>query len=529
MRHPIQQQKRPSASVDIALLFTAVCLLAAYAIFRYGGNWGETDTFAFAKAIRAIQQTADLVPRGQSYPNGFGFQALSVFMINFLGITLNQWLLFVGTFIVAWLVFPAWLLFRELTASARGATLATVILFVQAEFLFPVLRGSHEKFTRGLMLFCLYLLVRSLRTRYEPKKFAGWIIAFYVAIFGLITFNSLLAISFIVATCLSLGLNWTAMRYFSRKREKNTIDPASQRLTYTVFISIGMAFLFTFYIYQPAIHHMDLFQSIWDKVAALLLDVEQQAIDPYSVVSIGWINLPVYLTVSLGNWIILLVSAVLWLKKTIFWLLKKEKPRTISEMILWSFYGAFAFIGALSVLIDFSGAIDGNLQVRSFPSFAMLAAPFIARWIIEGLDSSWGKVMRFGWVAVAILALLATLKATNEPFLSNKWLFYTQPERQAIKFADAVLEETAVWTGYDERLATAVGIEEGLDTYSITLSHDVREVDDTRNYLITDITRVRGQRLGRPLPQAVEGDSLITYDNGFAELYHIRPRTPYEP
>ena len=520
--------KRPSAQIEVLLLVIAVLILASYAVIRYGGNWGETDTFAFANAIRAIQDSAELTPKGQSYPNGYGFQALSLFMINFLGITLEQWLLVVGTFLVAWLVFPAWLLYRELTASPRGATLATIILFVQAEFLFPVLRGSHEKFTRGLMLFCLYLLIRSLRTRYDPKRFAGWLVSFYVAIFGLITFNSLLAISFIVATCLALGLNWSTMRFFSRKKEKRS-DPTSQRLTYAAFISVGMAFLFTFYIYQPAIHHLGLFQSIWDKVAALLLDVEQSATDPYSVVSIGWINLPTYLTVSLGNWLILLISAILWSKKTLFWLLKKEKPRTISEMILWSFYGAFAFIGALSVLVDFSGAIDGNLQVRSFPSFAMLAAPFIARWVMERQESGWwDKVRRFGWVVVALLVLLATFKATNEPLLSNKWLFYTEPELKAIDFADASLGETAVWTGYDERLVTAVGIQNGLDAYSITLSHELREVENTRDYLVTDITRQRGQRLGQPLPNEVGGDSLITYDNGFAELYHVRPKTPYE-
>ncbi|MEM7334924.1 MAG: hypothetical protein AAF490_22795 [Chloroflexota bacterium] len=528
MRQSRLSIQRPAAQFDILLLLMTVLVLASYAIFRYGGYWGETDTFAFANAIRAIQTSAELTPQGQSYPNGYGFQALSVFMMSFLGITLDQWLLVVGTFLVGWIVFPAWLLYRELTASPRGATLATVILFVQAEFLFPVLRGSHEKFTRGLMLFCLFLLVRSLKTRYEPKRFAGWLIAFYLAVFGLITFNSLLAISFIVATCLALGLNWTAMRFFNRKRTKKA-DPASQRLTYAALISMGMAFLFTFYIYQPAIHHLDLFQSIWDKVAALLLDVEESATDPYQVVSLGWINLPTYLTVSIGNWIILLVSAILWVSKTVQWLFTDEKPRKISEMILWAFYGAFAFIGALSVLIDFSGAIDGNLQVRSFPSFAMLAAPFIARWVMSRRATNWHRVTRLGWLAVMVLAVFATLKATNEPSLSNKWLFYFEPELQAIEFADATLEDTAVWTGYDERLVTAVGIREGLGNYDITLAHDVRQIEDTRNFLVTDITNQRGQRLARPLPVEVGGDSLITYDNGFAELYHLRPRTPYEP
>lgn len=517
-----------SAPVEILLLIVGALTLAAYAVLRYQGYWGETDTFAFTHAIRAIQETADLIPTGQSYPNGYGFQALSLFLINFLGISLVQWQLLIGTLLVAWLIFPAWLLYRELTSSPRGATLATVILFVQAEFLFPVLRGSHEKFTRGLMLFCLYLLVRSLKTRYDPQRFAGWLIAFYLAVFGLITFNSLLAISFILAASFALILNWTAVQILTRKKGKKE-DPTSQRLTYATMISIGLAFLFTFYIYEPAIHHLGLFQSIWDRVAALFLDVENQAIDPYAVVTVGWINLPTYLIISSGNWLILLVSAVLWLQKTAAWLRQKSKPRTLSEMILWSFYGAFAFIGILSVIVDFSGAIDGNLQVRSFPSFAMLAAPFIARWVIEKQAAGQHRLIRWGWVAVGFLAVLATLKATNEPLLSNKWLFYQPAELQAVQYADGALGETAVWTGFDERLVTAVGIRWGLESLDLTLTHELRQTEDVRDFLVTDITRARSLRVDQPLPLAAGGDSLITYDNGFVELYHLRPRTPLDP
>jgi hypothetical protein len=44
--------------------------------------------------------------------------------------------------------------------------------------------------------------------------------------------------------------------------------------------------------------------------------------------------------------------------------------------------------------------------------------------------------------------------------------------------------------------------------------------------MISDVTRARSVRLGVPLP--IESDSLLTYDNGQAQIYHLRPRTPYQ-
>ena len=48
----------------------------------------------------------------------------------------------------------------------------------------------------------------------------------------------------------------------------------------------------------------------------------------------------------------------------------------------------------------------------------------------------------------------------------------------------------------------------------------------TRDRLVSEVTRLRSVRLGEPLP--IEADSLRTYDNGQAQIYHLRPRTQYQ-
>jgi hypothetical protein len=44
---------------------------------------------------------------------------------------------------------------------------------------------------------------------------------------------------------------------------------------------------------------------------------------------------------------------------------------------------------------------------------------------------------------------------------------------------------------------------------------------ETRDLLVSSITRVRSQRLDADIP--IKPDDLITYDNGSAQIYHLRP------
>jgi hypothetical protein len=128
-------------------------------------------------------------------------------------------------------------------------------------------------------------------------------------------------------------------------------------------------------------------------------------------------------------------------------------------------------------------------------------------------------------VAIGVLAILSALKATNEPLLSNKWLFHQSSEIQAIDWANVHLEERSLWVGIDERLTTAYSIK--LDRQAQDVSLDAWDIaPSTRAFLLSDIIRSRTAHLEVPLP--IKADSFVTYDNGQAQIYRLRPETPYQ-
>lgn len=471
-------------------------------------------------------QEGTLIPQGIVYPNGYGFQALALSLIQFSGLSLAELQMYASRLMMVWLIIPAWLLYREFTGSNRGAALATMILLLQPEFLFVVLRGTHEKFSRGLMLVCLFLLLRSIHSGKDKARFVAFVLAFYLAGYALISLNNLLATSFIVAVVLALALIW--LLGYRMGIISGNILPIIKRLMMITLSLIVIAFVFNFYIYPPAQHDLQVLEGVSERLSRLFLQVEGTASNPYTVVATGWISLPVYFLVSLANWILLLFSASIWTYWTVtMWLLGQQRP-SLRRLLLWAFYGAFALQGALSVAVDVSGAIASNLQHRIFPSFAMLAAPVLAQWLDE-LGSVNLKKKRMGIslfaAIIGILAILSVFKATNEPLLSNKWQFYSQAEDRAIHWFENSKEKSSLWTDHDERLFAGIGINyidtdlwANLDTYAVNPS--------TRDYLVSTLNRARSLRLKQPLP--IEMDTLVTYDNGEAQIYHARPHTPYQ-
>jgi hypothetical protein len=524
---PSRPSLQISQNAQVFIIIIGVLLLSIYFLLRFHTYWGENDTSTFTTIIRDMLASGSLQPEnGEVYSNGYGYPGLVALLISMSGLTTAQMQSIAMILFMIWLVLPAWLLYREFSNSSKVATLATVILFIQPEFLFPLLRGTHEKFTRGLMLLCLFLLVRSLRSRHNLRLFTGFVVAFYLTAYAMITFNNLMAFSFIAAIGLALGLSWVALR---RQAQITWLDnPMIQRLFIIVVSLLVVTFVFTFYAYPPAQEQLHLMQSVQDRLASLLLQVEETAVNPYQVINAGWINLPVYLLVSVANWLLLLISMIIWLSQSYRWIFKRQTLPEY-ELLLWAFYGAFAFIGVLSIAIDISGAIASNLQHRVFPSFAMLAAPIVAGWLLARSrpQPGWtGRVFRFALTGlVVVLAFLSVFKATNEPLLSNNWIFYLPSEHQALRWADQNSQNSTIWTEFNERLVTSFNINNGLLENGNQLTAFILKTLSS-NYLISDVTRLRSDRLDLPLP--IQGDSLKVYDNGETEIYRLRPTTPYQ-
>src|SRR5215213_1567955 len=233
---PAWVNARRSSPIGLVIIVVATILLGLYPILRYGGLWGEIDTNAATLAIRAMYDTGSILPGGNRfvYPNGYTYQVLAVFLMNVSGISLPALHLYASSLLLFVIVVPAWLLYRELTASVRGATLATVLLITQPEFLFVVSRGTHEKFTRALMLLTLYLIAASFRSRHRPARLISMTLAFYLAGYAIVALNNLLSTSFIFGVLLSFIIIWVAERYDSGVRA--ITGAVIRRLIYIVVI-----------------------------------------------------------------------------------------------------------------------------------------------------------------------------------------------------------------------------------------------------------------------------------------------------
>lgn len=520
------------------LLFMAI--VGSYLVARYNGQWAEADSATFTKIIRAFTEGGRLAPEfGPVYPNGYLFQAISSFILALTGIDVVNLQQVLFPLLSLLVVLPAWVLYRELTESALGATLATVLLCSQPELLFMILRSSHEKFTRILMLLCLFILVRSFRHRGQPWLLAAHVGLFYLLFFALAGSNNLIAHSFIFAIVVAILLGRLLERRTTNEldQEPATQESATQesgvfrRFFYIVLIALALVYLFIFYVYPPAQHDLLVLESITDRIIALLVDMRitggSGATNAYLQVQNGWVSLPVYLLVSIANWIILGVSFAIACYQGVRWLGWGDAPKTLQARLLWLFYVAFSLQGALSILSDASGALGSNLQHRLFPSFSIMAVA-----VVGGALSRWRPRRHAGPVRFALaasisgIAILSILKATNEPLVSNKWTFYRPAEMAALVWTDAHLAGSPVWTEFDERLVVAYDMAKGdSDNGNLFEGYGARTTARTR--VVTEVTRLRADRLDLTLP--LPPDAFRVYDNGSAEVYHLRPETPYQP
>src|SRR5690349_8116301 len=215
----------------VVVLILSVLLLALYYIIRFDGHWAENDSAVFSSYIRSMLRDGQLDPStGDVYPNGYGFQAISAYIVALTGLDVATLQQIIYPLFAALIVLPAWLLYRELTDSVKGATLATILLFAQPEFLFVILRSSHEKFTRILLLLSLYWLVRSFKLRHRFWLLVGHVVLFYFTTYAMIACNNLISNSFIFAVTSALILGWLLTRV---KRHLQPLAQATlQRLTY---------------------------------------------------------------------------------------------------------------------------------------------------------------------------------------------------------------------------------------------------------------------------------------------------------
>lgn len=527
---PIEKRQIGGRSALRPMMWTALygLLLALYVLLRYQATWLEGDTARMIGLARLIADTGSLTGH-YTYNYGFNYPSLAVFLGQVAGLAIADLLTTVRPFMVAIVVPLAFILFRQLLRSAALAAFAALLLLLQPEFLFVTLRGSHEVVTWSLMLLAMFFLSRGASVISSPRAFIVHVGLFYLVAFGQMSTNVFFASTFIFALLISF-IGERVLGVWQKVRHRTSVRYG--RLAYVTVACFVLVFGYMFYVYPPAQQALLELTSIGDRVSALLLNFSPE-VDPYrGVISTLWISTTAYLALSLANWFVLFTSLMVW--SLFAWrMLAKGHQLDRSLLLLWLFYGAFALQMAVSIVIDLSGALSGNLQLRVFPGFMIAAVPLSALGLLmtwKALRQRWPRV---GWAYIVGLTCLvawfsgaALLKATTEPIVSNKWTFSSASEDSALSWTGSRLRGTSIWLGQDERLQDVSQLVLFGATNDLVVRRYSLDENLARYALLSDVMRMWSARARAPLPDVQEAHRI--YDNGSVTLYHFRPRTPFE-
>jgi hypothetical protein len=526
----VRKQDRQS-SWPVLLPVGYALAITIYVALRYGYRWGEQDTGQFVESIRGVLAAGSIVPASGAYAHGYGYQTVVAAVAVVSGLTVSQVQLIVLPFLTLAIALIAFVAFRALTGNAFLAGLSALLLFIQPEFVFVVERGNHEKITHMLVLVLVFLLVASLTRARTIGMVAAFVLTFYLGAWALIATNSFFASSFMVSLALALCGGLITL-WFSRSPALER--EAMRRLVYTVLSCLALFFVFVVYVYAPARYNYGQLQTLIDKLSVLFLSFEPQS-NPYEAVgssTIAWAAPWMYPVLTLFNWVILAGSALAWV-----WLATRFKRNGLGAaqrrlLLLWLLAAAFAFEVLISVVVDFSGFLGSNLQIRLFPLFMLFGIPLVIVAGAELVGRVNGPLARRAMTVamVVLLSIFATtgvLKATNDPLVSNKWLFFTGNEQRALSWADSRLERQEIWQGFDERLREMQKIHQPVDPDRGNRFVVNKAGETTRFITMSEVIRRRSIRLNTPVPDLSSSDRI--YDNGGAQIFHRVPRTPYQP
>ena len=275
----------------LGLVLLYALLAAGYFVLRYQGQWTDSDTANLTLAARGIQQEGRLVAKDE-YRLGFAFPALTVTIASVTGLSLTQLQLVAFPLVSACLALLAFVTYREFTGNLAAAALGVLLLFMQPDFLFVILRGSHEKLTWLMQLLAFYLLARSLRSARGRRlgDFAACVGLFYLAVYGLVAGNAFFGSAFILA----VGVSLLGGFFFLLPTDRQASRAAVTRLLYVAAAAMVIWVLHIFYLYPSAIDFLLHLSNATDRARAVALG-DVPAADPYATVVWGWASRSAYL------------------------------------------------------------------------------------------------------------------------------------------------------------------------------------------------------------------------------------------
>lgn len=571
-------RKQPSVASSrlpwrpLSLIVLYGFLTHIYVYFRYSGLVADSDVGGITKTIQALQNQGTIFNNYQ-YSNGFGLQIIVASLSNITGLTIQRVLILPMGFLF---IIIAYLLFVELTKSRRIALLSSFLLCLQPDLLFITSRGSHERYTFFLFLVAFFMLIRLSQTSRDDTKFSLYLVLFLLTIFSLTTLNSwiaavvILLVFLVSAICfllhklgkmpsLSYSRIWPAailcfplyylitsyvyptsgiMQRAILGQWKNAL--ISTNVGLIVPIALALAFvmtislLFRFQAVKPignwilgSFRKMRVrrwFRLLLYGIIALVLLAYIPGVYIFSGSS-GVLCFPpkTWLFLTLFNWIIIPLSAV----GAINILRARNQYRAsspISYSMLLSLYLSSLLLLLLVLAIFVSRVIEAgtgqNYELRVFPYFMafaiLLASVTISKWLRRLGMGKWQRITK---IALIILVVISSanllLKSTNDPIVSDKWIFYSQGEKIAMDWLESTfVGKATLWAGLDERISVGFDYNSSFDSWG-----EIRFTNpkDATYYFMSHTIRKRADRSGYPLPYVKNLNRI--YDNNKVRLH----------
>jgi len=508
-------------------LLAAAIMASIYYNSRFGGWSMEVDTAQQSVAADGIVATGSL-EHNHSYNNGYGYGALLAFLSYLSGQSIQSIQLFLaGSAVIV--VLAAFLVYRELLESSAIAFLAAILLLMQPDFMFYVLRGSHESVTWTLLLLMVFLLLRGSDYRERPSRFVFFVLAFYLLCWAMVAVNVYFSSSVLSAFALALVGGWLIKKMIKNQRvDKEGTPDVLRRLVFIVSIGWLLVFLFITYIYEPGILYYYTFSEMVDRIGILFFGAQPlgQPIS-YSYYENAWQSRVAYLSLTGLQWIFVVSSFITWLIG-----LRQIKSLAGKRLLLWLFYSSFGVLLVIGVVVDFAGFLNTNLQLRLFTPFVLFASPMAAllcAHLFERLcNQSRRRILLPVCAVIVAWGLLASaLKTTNDPILGNHWFFYHDGELKAANWIEEHIQYQRIWVDTRPHLAETFHFWQGYEGLSTNKYEFKKNVWSPPTYtLITALTKLRSDRVGEILPAT--NDKNLIYDNEEAQLFHRRPETSFQ-
>jgi hypothetical protein len=511
----------------MAMLVIVFGLLAGlYYSLRYGSWAMETDASSMTTSALGMIDSGELL-YDQAYNNGYAYPALLSFTSLISGVDVRIFQLFssLWVFVVA---LAAFISYREFLGSSAAAALGMLLLFMQPDFLFYIVRGSHEKFIWASALLMLFLLARSFNYLHQPRRLLVFVVLFYLVFWAFVAGNVYFGASFMSAILLSLVGGWLLSRL--RRKETHVSGDRSKAMQRLIMISLTcfmLVYIMINYAYPPAMQFYSLFTTMLDKVGLVVLGGQEAAAPAsYQVAANTWRSQWSYLALTGWQWLIALLSLLAWGIGLV-----KLTHLDQKRWLLWLLYSASGVLLAYGVVADLGGFMSANMQVRMFTSFALFSSPLVADLVAQRLRRVRPSRRSLAGVAGVLLLVVGAgatlLKVTNDPSFGNQWFFYSPAELAPSPWLrQHQVERPLVWLDIQDHLASAYYFWEGERPYTWERYLYGSPQSVPHYILISEAALLRANRSGISLPATGEHNRI--YDNGPVQLYHRRALTPYQ-